>query len=262
MANPIIYHANLGAYTTLDASAGTDPDYPLTNLQDYIRSSFWKGSALTDGQHLTIGFSVATQCDYAIIGNNNIANCGARVQLKGADDAGMTTNVVTVYNDFVEVEIGLISFASAYTKKYWRFTFNTYGGGPLADYPSIGNLFLGKALTFPFPYEFEPKLGDSSFQTTVGRSLSGIKRTSQAVGGVRVFDIRFRLLSDAVASDFRAFHDSVRGALRPFYFWPQFGLGTLYYVQLVKDYNPVTMMRYNQNDIQSLVMETADSEVE
>lgn len=265
MANPKIYAQNLGRYSSLAASAGSNASYPLTNLQDYLRASMWKSAATTSGQYLTVALDIARECDFVIIDNNNLYEAGVTLEIEAADDAAMTVNKVDLYQGNVPQTqsydginmTSLIEFEAAATKQYWRFTFT---GSPIGDEPTIGNLFLGKLLEFSFPFDFGAKAGDSSFQTVVGRSLSGTKRASQAVGGTRLFRIRFTLISDAAAALYRTFHDTIRGALRPFYYSPDGGT-TLYYVSNTKDYSPVTMYRPGQNNIEEMEMETADSEV-
>lgn len=259
MANPKIYHANPGAYT-LAASAGSHADYPLTNIQDFLRTTFWTSGGTTANQYLTVQFSAAKTCNYAILEAGSPAEVGwTTLTIQAADDAAMSVNKVDIYQgDMPASGTALFEFqAGDVTKVYWRFTI----GGTLTEAPGIANLFLGKFVEFSFPYEYGAKLADSSFQTTVGRSLSGIQRAAQAIGGTRIFKVDFRLLNDAFATQYRAFHDEVRGRLRPFYFSPDGGT-TLYYVNLTKDYNPVELFRYGLNNLETLIMETCDSEVE
>lgn len=259
MANPKIYACNPGAWT-ITATGGEQSTYPLTSLQDFLRSSWWMSDATTDGQYVTIDLGAAAACDFAILefGTSwDPTDVGwAQLTIEGADDAGMTTNKVQAYQGDPGSGTSLFAFASAYAKRYWRFTI----GGTMTEKPGCANLFLGKTLAFSFPQEFGSRQADSSFQSVVGRSLSGTKRASQVVGGTRVFDMQFSLMSDAFAAEFRTFHDTVRGGLRPFYYSPDGGT-TLYYVSLSKDYNPVIQYRPGQNNIQQLTMETADSEV-
>lgn len=259
MANPKIYYANPGEYT-LAASAGSHASFPLTNLQDFLRSSAWTSGGSTANQYVTVQFSSAKTCNYAILEVGDAFEVGwDSLTIQAADDAGMSVNKVDVYQgDIPASGTALFEFqAGDVSKVYWRFTL----GGTLTEAPSIFNLFLGKFVEFSFPYEFGAKVADSSFQSAVGRSLSGIQRASQAVGGTRIIEVNFRLETDAVAAQFRTFHDTVRGRLRPFYFSPDGGT-TLYYVNNIKDYNPVELFRYGRNNIETLVMETADSEVE
>lgn len=262
MANPKIYYANPGAWT-FTASGGENASYPLTNLQDFLRSSWWYSNSDATSQTLIVDMGAATACNYAIleVGESIFpAEIGwTNLDIDGAEDAGFTTGVEAVYSDApIAAATGLYGFqgGATVTKRYWRFTFTLSTAG----YPGLAQVFLGKSLDFTFPYEYGAKVADSAFQSVVGRSLSGVKRASQAVGGTRVFEVKFNLISDAVAALFRTFHDTVRGGLRPFYFSPDGGT-TLYYVSLTKDYNPVTLYRYGQNNIETLTMETADSEV-
>lgn len=262
MANPKIYYANPGAWT-LTPSGGAATGYPATNLQDFLRSSWWYSNSNATSQTLIVDMGAAMACNYAIleVGEDIFAaELGwTQLDIDAAEDAGFTTGVVAAYSDPpIAAATALYEFqgGATVTKRYWRFTFTLSAAG----YPGLAQIFIGKSLDFTFPYEFGAKNADSSFQTVVGRSLSGVKRASQAVGGTRIFDVQFRLVSDAVAAEFRTFHDTVRGALRPFYYSPNGGT-TLYYVSLSKDYTPVEMFRYGQNNIGQLVMETADSEV-
>jgi hypothetical protein len=258
MPNPAIYYANPSAWS-LTASAGSRAGYPITNLQDFLRASRWMG-ADSVAQSLDVELPAVAACDYCIIeyGDGlNPADVGwTDLKIEAADNAAFTVNKIEVFDGDMESGVYLVDFGYAYTKRYWRVGI----GGAVTDFPGIANLFLGKALKFSFPYEFGAKQGDSSFQSVVGRSLSGVKRSSQAVGGTRVFDIAFSLISDAVAAEFQTFHDVVRGDLRPFYYSPDGGT-TLYYVSLTKGYNPIVQYRPGLNNIQQISMETADSEV-
>lgn len=262
MANPKIYFANPGAWA-LSASGGANASYPLTNLQDFLRASWWYSNSNATSQTLVVDMGAATACNYAILEYGESifpSELGwTGLDIDGADDSGFTTGVVAAFSGApVAAATALYDFqgGATVTKRYWKFTFTLSAAG----YPGLAQVFLGKSLDFSFPYEFGAKSADSSFQTVVGRSLSGVKRSSQAVGGTRVFDVQFRIVSDAVATLFRTFHDTVRGALRPFYFSPDGGT-KLYYVSLSKDYTPVEMFRPGQNNIGQLLMETADSEV-
>ncbi len=256
MANPTIYYANPSTYT-LAASLGSDASHPTTYLQDFLRGSYWMSAQQVAGQTLRVALPAAQSCDYAIIDGHNMAGWVFRIE--GADDSAHTTNNEVVFSGYLPAAPSLIVFTGgAITRRYWRFTLGDTGTTP--EIPYIGNLFIGKVLTFSFPHDFGPRMADSSFQSTTGRSLSGVKRSSQMVGGTRVFDMAFSLISDAVATAFRTFHDTVRGGLRPFYYSPDGGT-TLYYVSLQKDYNPIIQYRPGQNNIQQLTMETADSDV-
>lgn len=259
MANPKIYYANPGEYT-LAASAGAATGFPLTNLQDFLRTTGWTSGGSTANQYITVQFSAAKTCNYAILEVGDAFEVGwDSLTIQAADDAGMSVNKVDVYQgDIPASGTALFEFqAGDVSKVYWRFTI----GGTLTEAPSIFNLFLSKFVEFTFPYEFGAKVADSAFQTAVGRSLSGVQRASQAIGGTRLIEVAFKLESNTVAGLFRTFHDTVRGRLRPFYFSPDGGT-TLYYVNLAKDYNPVELFRPGRNNIETLVMETADSEVE
>lgn len=265
MANPKICYTRLSDYYTLTPSEGSGTGHGTDQLQDYLRTTYWQSAGQTSGQTLIIRLVAAAACNYVLFDNNNLTEAGATLTLWGADDAGFTTNAVKAYEGQIPqtqiCDINAANYLSyitfgPYTRLYWKFIFD----GTLTDEPSVGNLFLGSSLDFTFPCEYGAKLADSSFETTVGRALSGTTRASQAIGGKRLFDLRFTLLSDAWATQYRTFHDTIRGDLRPFYFSPDAGV-TFYWVRLVKGYNPVTMYRYGQNNIESLLMETADAEV-
>jgi len=256
MANPVIYYSNPTSWT-ISTSLGVDPSNPTTNLLDFIRNTKWMSGYAVSGQTIKITLPAAQECDYMIFDNHNME--GWTIRIDAADDTGFTTGVEVAASIAMPASPSVIAFGGApITKRYWRVKLGDDGVAPAAPY--IGNMFLGKRMIFTFPHDFGGKVADSSFISTVGRSLSGIKRVSQAVGGTRLIEVTFSLISDAAATAFRTFHDTVRGQLRPFYYSPDGGT-TLYYVSLAKDYNPITQYRPGQNNTQTIVMETADSEV-
>lgn len=247
MTAPKFYPAALEGYTL--SATSTQAAYPLANLQTYFAADLWKSDALTANQSLVINFGAPRSINFIVIQAHNfeavLADVGIRLQ--AADDSGFTVNLATI------ISVGLNASTDPHivefdplTKQYWRLYFESVGA--LAAKPELGNLFLGTSLAFETTYEFGYRAVSPSYATSEGVALNGAIRTSQAVLGRRLWDLRFRLQDATFQAAWETFHATVRGKLRPFYFLETDGT-SLYYVHLDSDYNAPSPQMYGRADL-------------
>jgi hypothetical protein len=197
----------------------------------------------------------ALTADSIIIDNHNLTSvsCSYAPVLLGADDAAFTTNVVeAAVLTTVDDETCYKTFDSI-SKRYWRVKYSS--SAALDEAPRIGNIFIGSAMEFTTPYDYGYKIENPEYATNEKTTLSGIKRSSQYYKGRLVYEINFRLQSEAFRTQFQNFVKAVRGRMYPFYFIDTDGT-TVRYMNLTSDYVPVSVPYNGYGDIESLVMKT------
>src|SRR5271169_2293813 len=98
MANPLFVATDLTQYAySIANGGGSAAGYPVSNLNNYIASSIWKGSNTVAYQGILIDFGVAVSCSVLIVGNHNLWSLGCSdIYLQAADDSSMSINVVTL----------------------------------------------------------------------------------------------------------------------------------------------------------------------
>lgn len=258
-----IYYQRLSDLTI--TATGTDAGYPLTNLKTYFSADQWRDSATSSPPrylNIDVGAVAAVAgIDSCIIHNNNfqvIEDGGGAVSLEAADDSGYSTNLATVVADLVGGTGITVYEFSAVTKRYWRIKFAT----TIPEVAKLGQIFLTKKLPLVYrggSHDYGYKDGDSMFETVEATALDGTRRGSQSFYGRRVAEYPFSLMTDAVAAQFKTFHDTVRGKLFPFYVANIDG--TVRYMKLAEDENPVTRDMYDQNSIGTLRMVAQQADV-
>lgn len=257
MANPKILYQDLSA-VTFSSSVGTNASYPVTNLKNYIATSYWSGSAVTAGQRLIIDLGVDTAVTTVIIDGHNFTGCGAdqSVKIQYATDANFTTGVTNWSGDIAQADDTTVSTTAATTtKRYWAIIFNS--SVPLTVPPRIGNIFIGTPLEFTTPYDYGYRTENAEYITTQKTSLNGITRTSQMYKGRIVYELTFNTQDNTLRSGYQTFVRTVRGKMFPFYFIDDDG--TTRYMHMTSDYSPVVTTQYGQNNIETLAMKTQQS---
>jgi hypothetical protein len=250
MANPSILYTNLSTYT-FAASAGTNTSFPLTNLNNYMASSYWSGSNSTKAQLLVIDIGSTQDVTDVIVDGANLQSWETttfQYANNFAFDSGVT-NLGTVphLNDTPNH----VSFASV-NKRYFALKFDSQGTGQAS--PRVGNIFIGTPFEFTTPYDSAGKFDDAEYVTSNSVTVSGQTRDSQMYGGRMVYDVAFSLQDITLKNAFKTFFRTVRGPLIPWY-WIDMD-GTIRYMNCTQDYCPVTSVAYNLFNIESFVIKT------
>lgn len=248
MANLIFAYQDLSRYTL--SATSTDASFPLSNLQTYYADDLWK-SASTSAQTLVLDFGAATSCDYLVLENYAFGNADS-VVLQGANDSIFTSGVTTVIGaGTIDPAVtpspnpAYFSF-TATSRRYWRLSV-AIATPPLAAVPYVGNIFLGSKLDMGYSYDFPYVSLNKIFSTVSAEALDGRLRTAQSFGGRTIFELKLTNLPDTTKTSFQTFINTVRGALRPFYFLDY--NSSIYYGHFDGDYIPMETQRYNLNNV-------------
>jgi hypothetical protein len=261
MSVPKILYTDLSVYT-FSSLAGTNPDYPLTNLNNYIVNSYWSGSTITNNQLLRFNLSTDTAVTQCVVDGHNFSSFwsggGYSITLQCADDNNFSSNV-TVLGTFSTVTVDDVPISLTFNsvnKRYFALGFSSMG--TMNTPPRVGNVFIGTPLEFTTPYDNGFKTENAEYNTSEFVTLSGQTKTSQQYKGRIVYEIKFSLQSTALKTAFQTFIRTIRGKMFPFYFIDDDG--TVRYMRLDKDYQPVTSTNAPGFwNIDSLVMKTAEA---
>lgn len=151
----------------LTASAGSDPTYPLTNLQDGRYATQWISGAPTGNQTLTIQLPAARAIDYLFLANHNLAATNVSyLDFEFSNDGSTWSSPIGVAGS---VDPFFVILAAG-TNSYIRMTFVKTGS--LSVPPQIGMIFVGKQANLPL-YLNNPKRGLKS-NIIRDESLSGL----------------------------------------------------------------------------------------
>lgn len=199
---------------TLTASAGSDANFPLTNLQDRRHSTQWKSGGTTNNQTLTMDLVTARAVDSILIANHNLTATGiTSLEIRYSTDNFVADNNLAATITSFSGDPIYASFTSQ-TKRYWRLVF--VKATALSVAPQIGMIFIGKVVTLP-RYLIRPKYGLKT-ETEVEYSMSGLRYSSQLFAEREVWVIRISGLNAIERSEFFRFNKTVRGALHPYWF--------------------------------------------
>ena len=247
---PKIYMTRLSGYAALSMSATEDPLFPLENLQSYDPTDIWKSSATTGGQYIQIDFGKDVVKNFLLLDGHNL-NTVDGYKLESCASPTFSSGVSEVIAANTPADNAtLIREFPADSNRYMRLTFK--GSNPLAALPYIGNLFIGIVFQFQYPSEGGFIDGDRQFQTNKIPSLSGLMRSSQAIGGRRRFEYQWKLIDDAEKADLRLVINYLRAGLIPFYFQYDSFMPTRL-VLMDKDYMPSKHRLTNWSDTDTLV---------
>lgn len=238
MPNPSILYTDLSTYT-VSSSHGTNTSYPLSNLKNYMETSYWIGSTKTENQRLIFDLGSAVPVTTVVIAGHNLTAAATDngIFIQYADDAAFTSGVtsateITSTGDDITIRE---SFGTV-TKRYWAIYWS--GTVPFAAFPRIGNVFFGTPMEFTTPYDNGYKIENAEYKTNEATTLSGTSRMSQTYKGRIIYEIKFSLQNTALKTAFQTFVKTVRGRMYPFYFIDSDG--TQRYMHLDSDYVPVS----------------------
>ena len=254
MASPRIIYNDLSTITT-SASSGTDASFPLTNLQNYVVTSYWKGSSTTNNQWISFDLGSSVSSSAICIDGHNFGTVNADV---GITVEGSTTSNFASSTTLVEDMSGFtddVTFYSTWDTCNYRYIRIKYNSTvPLSFVPRLGNVFISKPLDFTTPYTYGYSTENVEYNTADKTSLSGIKRSSQIYKGRIVYELNFKLQTAAFGALFQTFVKAVRGKMYPFYFVDTDGV-TVRYMNLDADYVPTSVTTYGYCNI-DLIMKT------
>jgi hypothetical protein len=242
MAVPKFLGMDLSTMSNITWSAGVNSSYPVSNLQTYFAADITKSNATTDAQTLTFQLSATLTANAVVISGQNFASLGASsVKLQFFDSTWQDAVTFTISDNNTQWK----TFSSQ-TSDQWRILFTK--GSALSTPPQIGNFFLGTSLDFDYSYDWDFAKANKQYSTSVVTSLDGRIRASQAYQGRKMYDLKFRLLSDSNRTSWLTFVNTVRGPLYPFYFIDVDGT-TIDYIHFVDELQNMTGYRYNQNNV-------------
>jgi hypothetical protein len=253
MANPKFLGCNL-SLATYTWSAGVNTSYPVSNLKNGFPDIYSKSNATTLSQYITIDFGSAVAIDMGIVDGTNFASVGAdngiKLQYNTNDDANWA-DAVTVGTFTASNSVQSLAFATQ-TKRYWRILFDSTGA--LTAEPYIGNLFLGTSLNFEKTQQWGCVVQMPVHNVSTSEALDGRIRSAVTALGRYIWEMDFKLQSDAFVTAWRTFLSTVKNNGVPFYYIDS--NSAIWCVVLDSNYNPTTMFRYNLNDTARLKIKT------
>ncbi len=252
MSNPNFIYSNLSNYNITASEAATTTG-SVNNLLSGFPDEIWESSTTAAFQYLIIDLGSAQTINSIVIDNHNIStvmNTG-NVSLSGADDASFTTNVVIAYLNMVATDQNPILYTfSPITRRYWKLIYN----GQLDVQPYIGSICLSNKLQFPYTYNWGYASKDKQFDTIESKNIKGTIRTNQNYDGYDIYNLNFKLLNNTFKNNFITFLGTVKGRYRSFYFSDYDD--TIKLVKFTNDYHPMTVNKYNLNDLLTINFKT------
>ena len=246
MANIKLYKFN-PINTTYYASGSTDASYPLTNLNSFYSSDYWKSANSTNGQYLRM-LDTTSGKTFCVIDNSNIqaiVTAGGRVILASSNDPAFGSGITTIkrWESGYDAFSRITTFASN-SHQYFRIYYEVLA----SIVPYVGNFWIGIELDLGVPYAYSFKAGAKGYSTTERIALNGYLRGSQSVSGGRSFwKLPLKTLSTTIQGYFTTFFNSVQGKGIPFYFLDTDGT-TLSLVTFDMDENPLDLTQVNYAD--------------
>jgi len=228
-----IYHQSLES-ATLTYSATADTNYPVTNLQDRYKNTFFKDTAIGASITIKVDFGSARACNYIIL-QNYIATAPAfaRFVLKygTADDGINFENLASDYEIIHSTSLtNFLDTFTSKTKRYWLLSFDNAGGDDFNNL-QIGAIYLGTQMALGHT----PEIGivySADYDVNVNQGAGGIRAGSINNATVRrIWQFQWKLLNPTDKTNLETFRDSVymnKGLSRyPFIWSPDSGT-TLY----------------------------------
>jgi hypothetical protein len=255
MSNPQLLYTDLSS-VTFSASLATDANYPVSNLSNYIVSSYWQGNTTNGNQFIQMDFGAPVSSSAICIDGHNFTSISVNgVSIDASDTADFEAATILADLYLPADDTTIHATWSPVVKRYYRIRY--YSDFAMGVKPRLGNVFIGMPFTFSTPYQWGFKSSNPEYVTATFTSLSGITRTSQNYKGRLVYELAFTLQNDTARTGFQSFIKSIRGKLYPFYFIDTDGVTR--YVHLQADYQPVQTTGYGMNTIDSLVMKSAEA---
>jgi hypothetical protein len=246
MANPKFLYCDISRVTFTATSEATG--YEATKLSDYNPGSRWAAGADTWDQSVYFTFDNASACNMVILENKNFdaVMVSGSIKLQYADDAGFTSNVVTLTTIPTSSATWAYEFPASVTKKYWRIYFN----GEVGSTPYLGNWYMGTYLEMTHNYEWGYKIQNYEHKTSEVKGLRGNMRMSSLYAGRVINEITFKYQNDTTKNSWVDFVTRIRGKLFPFYFIDH--NENISFVKIDGDYTAMTAMIHGINDLQTL----------
>ena len=230
-----IYHQSLES-AMLTYSAGADTNYPVTNLQDRYKNTFFKDTniGLTE-VNIKVDFGTARSCDYILFWNYLITPSNGVISLFKLEysstgvfggEQGFAIVDVNIYNP----SLGnyLKTFVSQ-SYRYWRLRFHCLGIN-VKDL-QIGAIYLGREITL----SHWPEINDvysADYDVNINQGVGGIRAGSIDNTTVRrIWQYQWKLLNTTDKTNLETLRDSIymnKGLSRYPFIWSPDSGATLY----------------------------------
>ena len=197
---------------TLTYSATADTDYPVTNIQDRNKNTFFKDSAIgANNVYIDFDFGASLTADFIFIGNYIATGAnGVRYDLGHDDNDAFSSQDYAVANEVITSATltNHLKTWSSEGERYWRLLFEDTDGGNLTDL-QIGYILIG--LKFDFNHNPNFEIGyDSGFSVTVNSSAGGSRYSQVANTTVRrTWDLEYELLQTAEKTNLETFRNNI-----------------------------------------------------
>ena len=232
-----IYHQSLES-ATLTYSATADTNYPVTNLQDRYKNTFFKDTAIGLTEvNIKVDFGTARTCNYILFWNYLITPSSGLINLfsleyssTGVFGGEQGTAIPLGYENIYKPSLGnyLKTFASK-SYRYWRFRFQS--ADSIIDKLQIGAIYLGAQITL----SHSPEIGivySADYDVNVNQGAGGIRAGSINNATVRrIWQFQWKLLNPTDKTNLETFRDSVfmnKGLSRYPFIWSPNSGATLY----------------------------------
>lgn len=203
MNNSIIVFERIDA-ATLAASAGSDADYPLTNLQDGRHATLWKGGGTAQNQ--TLRSTETKTIDSILIANHNLA----ALELTSLKIRDVTSDIETIVSFPDPLYVELSSAPEGFVE------FGFMKGSALTAAPQIGMIFTGKKCALPL-YLNNPKRGLKA-DLIRDEALSGLRYRAATRAERETWKLDYGALKQSeIAEGFRWLR-GIGAGLHPFWF--------------------------------------------
>lgn len=199
MAHTWIITKNLWRSASLTSSSD-NPEFPAENTRDDSPQLYWQSAAAALAPNIVGDLGAALPYNFVAIRGHNLTAGATQIDIKGADNAAMTTNPVTDSLTFYGNNI-YQKLTATRTKRYVQFLFAD-SGNP-SNYIKAANLIVGLAVDLGRQYTIGSSHGylDESEQQ---KTPSGFEALVQAHSVAELRRYKWPGLSDTVAAYIRA----------------------------------------------------------
>lgn len=251
--NPYMTYTDLSRYSFSLSGTTEHPEFPVSNLNNYIIGDRFISASTATNQSIIIDFGASRACDTLVIDNHNFASVmgSGNIRLQYADNGAFTSGFGTAItiNALTDFNPYSVTFSSI-AKRYWRILFL----GLITDYPFVGNIFIDSRLQYESTYDWGYREGDSAFETIQQVTLDGLVKSHSPYDARLKYGLRFSMQTEAFKQAFLNFITGSRGKSIPFYFTDVDEVSA--YVLLENDLVPAEVMQYNLTRINDLTMQT------
>ena len=229
-----IYHQSLES-AMLTYSAGADTNYPVTNLQDRYKNTFFKDTAIGLSEvNIKVDFGTARSCDYILFWNYLITLMGdeviAYIEYSSTGAFSGEQGIATTTSNLYRLSLGnyLKTFASK-SYRYWRLRFCI--SGAYINNLQIGAIYLGSQITL----SHSPEINDvysANYDVNINQGVGGIRAGSIDNTTVRrIWQYQWKLLNTTDKTNLETLRDSIymnKGLSRYPFIWSPDSGATLY----------------------------------